>query len=359
MASGRRHGHGEDRHRHGVGPVAVRFPRDASQAILAEVRGRFLQVCAMLAFALATHAACSSFDTADDRVIDSAEGGADSGDGGTAEAQACTPPSCGGPGGRCGLVKACDLEFSCGECAAPYACVEGSCRCAGASDTCAKQSATCGELDDGCGTSANCGGCDAGTSCQRLDGGLACATGACVPEAPDITCKGKCNTATNNCGSSVKCSSTCADSKLCGADGKASSCSCPPRQLPINQFYDSSTGKFCYSQALACPGVAFPGTIATTYAITTSELVALYRCRHVISTTASYYLLTTAPNCENPAAFYNEGVIGACAKTPLCGAVPLYRHFTSLNGGNLVHSFDPNPPPNYAPLGMACYVWKP
>jgi hypothetical protein len=65
---------------------------------------------------------------------------------------------------------------------------------------------TCG--DDGCGGS--CGACGANQACQ----GGSC---VCVPEAPAITCGGRCGTRTNTCGQAVAC--PCPSGQTCLSNG--------------------------------------------------------------------------------------------------------------------------------------------
>jgi hypothetical protein len=127
----------------------------------------------------------------------------------------------------------------------------------------------------------------------------------------------------------------------------------------LNQFYDGT--HLCYTQTTACPGV-FQGTIAKLYGGVSDGLVLLYRCRHVISGSASAFFLTTSASCEGlgPQGFVLEGAIGTCATSPVCGAVPLYRYYRP-DIGDVLHSLSPTTPiPDYpAAIGIACYVWTP
>lgn len=308
-------------------------------------------VCALLGGAVTCAVACASFDSAGD----TSDGGGDVDAG-----AACTPPACGGAGGRCGKIQACGLEFSCGDCAPPYGCVDGTCRCTAAStsELCSAAAATCGDVDDGCGQLETCGACEAGTTCQSLDAGLSCATGGCTPEPISTSCKDKCKKATNNCGTVVPCAG-CAGNKLCAADGKANTCACPPRTSPIVQYYDANESHLCYTQATACPG-ARQGAIAKIYAAASDGLTLLYRCRLPLSPTASSFFLTTSASCEGLKGYLLEGAIGACTTSTACGATPLYRYYRPGGGGDFVVSLAPTSPlPGYVPFGIACNVWAP
>lgn len=306
------------------------------------MRGAAALAAALVVIAASLPSACSTF------------GVEEAPDGGAADA-ACAPPACGGAGGRCGKVDACGLTFSCGECAPPYACVGGTCQCVGP-DVCKEQSATCGSIDDGCNQSRSCGTCGAGMTCRSTDGGLACASGTCTAATQATTCKGKCNKATNNCGEVVTCGD-CEPSALCGADGKANTCSCPPRTLPLNQFYDARYAHFCYSQDLSCPGTN-SGAIGRLYSVASPGLLTLYRCKHIISATSSAFLLTTSTACEGLAGYFVEGSIGACAPRAVCGSLPLHRYYRPGNGGDWIHSFSATSPvAGYSPLGVACHAW--
>lgn len=279
--------------------------------------------------------ACTSFGT-DGAAVDPDAGAT------------CAPPACGGAGGRCGTVSACGLEFSCGDCAPPYTCTGGTCTCTEPSGVCEAQAATCGEIDNGCGTGKSCGSCEAGTSCQTADGGLACASGTCAAESVAKTCSGKCIKGTNNCGSVVTCPE-CAGAKLCGADGKTNTCSCPARSVLLNQFTDGS--RFCYSTNAICIG-NFQATIAKIYPTGTEGVVRLYRCHKGIS-----FLLTTDSKCNSLPGYLLDGAIGACAPAPACGALLLHRYYRAGNE-DFIHGFGPTPP-NYIPFGDVCYVWLP
>jgi hypothetical protein len=320
-------------------PLPLRStPRDTAGTL----RG-LLAVVGALSLGVVVIAACSSFGSGAGGESDAATG-ADAGE----EAGQCVPPACGGAGGRCGSVTACGLDFSCGECAPPYSCLNGTCTCSGTANVCADLGATCGEVDNGCNKTTSCGTCDAGDSCQTTDGGpLACGPGVCDEERAATTCATRCHQATNNCGKVVTCEG-CQNAQLCGIE-KVNTCSCPARPLALNQFYDGA-GHFCYSQQTACPGV-FTGAIAKIYGATTEGLVPLYRCHKGVA-----FMLTTSTGCEAIAGFTFEGKVGSCSKTPVCGAVPLYR-FYNPTSGDVVHSRNAPAPPNYVPFGTVCHVW--
>jgi hypothetical protein len=312
------------------------------------LRGPVALVCALLA-GLIIVSACSSFEGSETAEAD-AEAAAESST--PDDAGVCMPPSCGGPSGRCGNVSACGLEFSCGECAPPFACVGGSCTCTGGADVCNAQGASCGEVDNGCGSATSCGSCSGVDSCQTKDGGLACAPGPCIDDPTAKTCLGRCRQGTNNCGKVITCGS-CPNAELCGAQGNVNQCGCPARPLPLNQFYDGA-GHFCYTQQASCPAnFGFTGAVARLYSGVTEGLVPLYRCRKGFS-----FMLSTFTSCEGVPGYVLEGPVGACATAPSCGAALLRRYYNPTTM-DFVHGLGTVAPPGYSAFGTPCYAWAP
>ena len=160
----------------------------------------------------------------------------------------------------------------------------------------------------------------------------------------------KCAKATNNCGALVTCP-PCANA-LCGADGKPSTCSCPPRPLALNQFGDGA-GHTCYATtSTSCGTETFQATIAKLYPGPTDGVVRLYRCNKGIA-----FTLTTQTGCNGLAGYVVDSVVGACAAAPACGALLLHRYYNNAND-DFVHGFGAAPP-GYIPFGDVCYAWPP
>jgi hypothetical protein len=274
-------------------------------------------------------------DGSSTQAVDAGGGGGDAQ--APADGAACMPPACGGAGGRCGKVDACGLTFSCGDCAPPYSCVAGTCQCEGDA-SCGARSAACGTFDDGCGTKFTCGTCDAGPAyCQEQGAGYICGSAPCVPNPKETTCSGKCMTVTDNCGQSVDCGTTCNSTsppELCVAasQGAGASCSCPARQLPLDEFLLNA--KHCYDAAMVSTECNGQGAqIAKMYSAAYPGLVPLYRCTH--NPQNHTYLETTSATCEGSTEFMEAVQIGYCApaNATTCGAVPLYRYAANSAGG--------------------------
>ncbi len=305
---------------------------------------RWRRWVALLLIAVAAVVACSPF------------GGTDApapGDAATGDAAAtCVPPTCGGPSGRCGSVDACGLTFSCGDCAAPFACVNGTCTCA-APAKCDTLGAACGTFSDGCGNTLECGGCDAGGSCQSTtDAGYACSSAPCIPNDTATTCKGHCQTVPNNCAKAVNCGVSCGGSQICGV-GAPTSCGCPPRTLGLFAFHATSGNGFhCYGTITAqCPNDPVDGQVGTMHNQAYGSLVPLSRCHGANDS----FLLATTSNCNGVAGYTYEGVIGFCSPTPTCNSFPLVAYISG--GGDLIYLPAGSVVNGYTAVGTVCNIW--
>src|SRR5262245_46004723 len=120
------------------------------------VRGRLIAIPVGLAFiacAVAAIPAACGKDLFIARDADSSDADADA-EGGEAGGPDGAPPpvcviTCGGLGGRCGAIEACNAKVTCGECTKPASCVDGTCSCTPVS-TCDSLQAKCGSFPDGC-----------------------------------------------------------------------------------------------------------------------------------------------------------------------------------------------------------------
>jgi hypothetical protein len=140
----------------------------------------------------------------------------------------CTPVSCGMFPGKCDpMPDGCGGTMVC-PCPGGTSCIGGACMPSGAdagADTCVKRTcadlaAECGVQSDGCGgLTANCGTCDAGSSC--MPGGK-CMPVTCVPS----TCSAmgyNCGPAPDGCGGTLMCG-TCSAPMICGGGGMPNHC---------------------------------------------------------------------------------------------------------------------------------------
>ncbi len=306
---------------------------------------RWRRGLALLLIAVAAVVACAPFGGSDAPTAGDAAVG-------DAAAAACVPPTCGGPSGRCGSVDACGLTFSCGDCAAPFACVNGTCKCA-APAKCDQLGATCGTFADGCGDTLECGGCDAGGSCQSTaDAGFACSSAPCVANDTATTCKGHCQTVPNNCAKSVQCGVSCGGTQICGV-GAATSCGCPQRTLTLFAFHDpGNSGFHCYgSSAPQCANEPLDGKVGTMHNQAYANLVPLSRCHGSNGT----FLLSATGNCNGLAGYSYEGVVGFCSPNPVCNSFPLVVYISA--SGDLIYLPAGSVVNGYTAVGTVCHIW--